>query len=505
MAPQKANRKQAKAHAMKFNLIVITNAIILFAAAGVFAHPLGNFSVNQYSKLEAGKTGIAIRQVLDLAEIPTFQETPSIDADKDGTLSDGELRAYLARISPAYLANLKLWMNGAERPIRVVKDAILINVGAGGLQTLRIEWDLAADVEPRDPENKINFRNDNYPERIGWREIVVNRVAGVEVFNSSAFGSGVTDELNAYPQESLSSPLDERAAEFSFALGSLPVGAKLLRNRDGHAAPAVQQDRLAALISVPKITPLIALFGLLFAFGLGAAHAMSPGHGKTVVGAYLVGSKGTPAHAIFLGLTVTVTHTLGVFALGIITLLASNYILPETLMPFLSFFSGLIVLYIGLTMFKTRLLALLGAAEHHHRSHIAPDHEHDLHDHVPHSHDGHSHTHGGTTHTHVPPENITWKSLLALGVSGGLLPCPSALVLMLSAVNLNRVGYGLVLTLAFSFGLAATLTCVGLLFLYGGKLFDGSGLKQNPIFRVVPVVSAFVIACLGAVICYNSI
>ena len=245
---------------------------------------------------------------------------------------------------------------------------------------------------------------------------------------------------------------------------------------------------------------MIALFGLLLAFGLGAAHAMSPGHGKTVVGAYLVGSKGTPAHAMFLGLTVTITHTLGVFALGVVTLLASNYILPETLMPFLSFFSGLIVLYIGLTMFKTRLLAMLGAKDHDHGHH-----HHHSHDHGAHSHGDLEHTHDGTTHTHLPPESITWKTLLALGISGGLLPCPSALVLMLSAINLNRVGYGLILTVAFSLGLAATLTGVGLLFLFGGKLFDGNALKQNPLFRAIPVVSAFVITCVGAVICYNSL
>ena len=105
----------------------------------------------------------------------------------------------------------------------------------------------------------------------------------------------------------------------------------------------------------------------------------------------------------------------------------------------------------------------------------------------------------------MPPEDITWKSLLALGISGGLLPCPSALVLMLSAISLGRVGYGLVLTLAFSFGLAATLTAVGLVFLYVGKAFGGSSLAQNRLVKTLPVFSAFVIACVGAVICYNSL
>ena len=116
-----------------------------------------------------------------------------------------------------------------------------------------------------------------------------------------------------------------------------------------------------------------------------------------------------------------------------------------------------------------------------------------------------THTHDGNTHSHALPDEITWKSLMALGISGGLLPCPSALVLMLSAINLNRIGYGLILTIAFSFGLAATLTVVGLVFLYGGKLFSGSKLGESRIIKALPVFSAFVIACLGAVICYTSL
>ena len=265
------------------------------------------------------------------------------------------------------------------------------------------------------------------------------------------------------------------------------------------------------------------LFGVLLAFGFGAMHAMSPGHGKTVISAYLVGSRGTIKHAIFLGLTVTITHTLGVFALGLITLFATNYIRPEKMIPFLSFVSGLLVFFIGLSLFKNRLFKALGWQSHNEHSHehgehlhsseqfsAQPDDEsdqpHDHHSQGAHTHgDGLTHTHGGTAHTHLPPENITWKSLLILGVSGGLLPCPSALVLMLSAISLNRIGYGLILTVVFSIGLAATLTSVGLLFLYGGKLFGSSRLAENRIFKALPVASAFVIACIGAVICYNSL
>lgn len=497
--------------------------LIACAAASATAHPLGNFSVNQFSRIEIEKSQIKLRAALDMAEIPTFQLKSEIDADKDGAYSQAELHAYAARITPDYVANLQLSVNGSAIILREAAKNIALKQGEGNLPTLRIEWDLTSDLPETAAINQVAFENKNFTERLGWNEIVISRTDGISVFDSTAFGSSLTDELNAYPQETLNAPLAERKASFSFTTGSAPANAELLQNRDGHITAAVQKDQFAELINVPEITPAIALFGLLLAFGLGAMHAMSPGHGKTVVGAYLVGSRGTFKHAVFLGLTVTVTHTLGVFALGLITIFASNFILPEKLMPFLSFVSGLLVFFIGVSLFKDRLFSALGwkAASHHHNhghdhahdnshehghshAHHAHDHHSHGHDHHHHSHDGLTHTHGGSTHTHLPPEDITWKNLLALGVSGGLLPCPSALVLMLSAISLGRVGYGLILTLAFSVGLAATLTAVGLVFLYVGKAFGGSSLAQNPLVKGLPVFSAFVIACLGAVICYNS-
>lgn len=499
---------------MKIIVHIVTALLLL--AASVAAHPLGNFSINQFSRIEVGERQIRIAQVLDMAEIPTFQAASIIDTNKDGTLSDTEMAVYANAILPEYLGKLSLTVNDLPVPISPGEVTAAAQAGAGGLQTLRIKWSFTADVATTKKADRIVFRNENYAERLGWREMVVNGAQGVAVFDSTAFGNSASEELTSYPAESLALPLNERSAEFSSALGVVPEGNRPLQNRDGHLTPQKQKDRLAELIAVPEITPVIAILGLLVAFALGAFHAMSPGHGKAVVGAYLVGSRGTPKHAAFLGLTVTITHTLGVFALGVLTLFASNYILPEKIMPFLAFFSGLIVLYIGLTMFKTRLFAALGLGgngghSHHHASHThshgtEPGHHHD------HGTEGHSHsadlfthTHDGHTHSHVPPEAITWKSLLALGVSGGLLPCPSALVLMLSAINLNRVGYGLVLTLAFSVGLAATLTAVGLLFLYGGRIFNGTKLQHNPVMKALPVCSAFVIACLGAWICYSSL
>ncbi len=507
----------------KVNYIYSAILIFVFAVLAT-AHPLSNFSVNHYSRIEVEKSQVKIRAVLDMAEIPTFQAAQKIDADKDGTLSAAELDAYAENLTPDYMANLQLSVDGSPIALRSTYRKISLPPGSGNLPTARIEWDLTGDLPNLDLNavHNLKFENKNGEERVGWNEIVVERVGGINIFNSTAYGSGITDELKAYPGENLNAPLAEKKAEFSFTSSLLTNHAEPLQNRDGHISAPIEKDRFAELIK-GDLTPSIILFGLLLAFGLGAMHALSPGHGKTVVGAYLVGSRGTFKHAVFLGATVTVTHTLGVFALGLLTLFASEYILPERLMPFLNFVSGLLVLFIGLTLFKNRLFTAFGHASDDHpvHDHIDPreygddnhsrgrdNYEHlsfenDNHDN--HEQDGLTHTHGGSTHTHLPPKTISWRSLLALGISGGLLPCPSALVLMLSAISLNRIGYGLLLTVVFSFGLAATLTSVGLAFLYVGKFFDNPKLSGNKIINAMPVFSAFVIACLGAVICYNSI
>ncbi len=478
---------------------------ILLTAVSAIAHPLGNFSVNQFAKLEIGTSQLKTRQVLELAEIPTINELRIIDANADGQYTDDELKAYVSGLSSSYLPNIAITIDGQAVPFEIVNSKAELREGSGGLSILHIGWDLTSPLPSGMTAGKVTYANKNYSDRIGWNEIFVNPASGTTIYDSSVFGNAVTDELKSYPEDSLTSALAEKNAAFSFTRLSPPADAKLLQTRDGKALSVAKKDSFAALIDVPEITPWIAFVGLLAAFGLGAMHAMSPGHGKTVVGAYLVGSKGTAKHAAFLGLTVTITHTLGVFALGFITLFASNYILPERLIPILGFVSGILVLYIGLTMFKSRLLEALGVKSgggHHHHDH-GDGHTHDHGDHS-HSHGEHAHSHGGVEHTHMPPENISWKNLAALGISGGLLPCPSALVLMLAAITVNRVGYGLLLTLVFSFGLAATLTAVGFAFLYLGRIFDRPSLANNRIIKALPVFSAFVITCLGAILCYNS-
>ena len=488
-------------------------AVVVCCSVVAFAHPLGNFTINHFTRIEVGAEKVRLRYVIDMAEIPTFQELQWITGKSEGPPSKAELDAYAGRVTARYAEGLLLVVDGAHLPLRVLATQANLLTGAGGLQTMRVECDFVATI-PSDSlaaVRRLRFEDHNYPDRIGWRELVVSPLSGTSVFNSSVYGSSITDELKAYPADMLAAPLDERAAELSFTRSAIPAGARVLLARDGRPAAAPTRDRLVELIAVPKLTIGVALFGLLIAILLGGLHALSPGHGKTVVGAYLAGSRGTARHAAFLGLTVTITHTAGVFALGVATLLASQYVVPERLFPVLSLLSGAIVVAIGASLLIRRLRA---AANWHSHADVRDGHGHSHHEHThAHEHDQAGdptkpHSHGGRVHSHLPPgadgSPVTWRSLLALGISGGILPCPSALVVLLAAISLHRVGYGLLLVVAFSAGLAGVLTAVGLAFVYAGRLLKSTG-GFGRVARVLPVFSALVITCAGIAICYEAL
>jgi ABC-type nickel/cobalt efflux system permease component RcnA len=246
-------------------------------------------------------------------------------------------------------------------------------------------------------------------------------------------------------------------------------------------AQTVRGDSLARLLHQANLGWGAVLAGLAMAFGLGAIHALSPGHGKTIVAAYLVGSRGTARHAAFLGGMVTFTHTVSVFFLGLVTLFLSRYVLPETLYPILGTVSGLSIVWIGGTLFYKRYRKAFGHAHEHPHAH---DHMHE-----------HHHAH---VHSHVPESDVTLTGLVALGASGGLVPCPSALVLLLSSVALGRVGLGLILLVAFSAGLATVLTAIGMTVLFAKDLLpDSQKTAGSAAFRYLPVASAAVITAVG--------
>jgi nickel/cobalt exporter len=271
--------------------------------------------------------------------------------------------------------------------------------------------------------------------------------------------------------------------------------------------PGVAQngDSLSNLLRQSDLGLSAMLLALAAAFGFGAAHALSPGHGKTIVAAYLVGSRGTFKHALFLGAMVTFTHTLSVFLLGLGTLFLSQYIVPDKIYPVLGAISGLMIVFIGGSLFYKRLGKLVAqtaaGGHHHHEPAFAHAHSHaggNDHHHG-HGHDQ-DHQHGPGGHTHVPEGEVTFGSLMGLAVSGGMVPCPSALVLLLSAIALGRIGLGLLLLTSFSLGLAIVLIAIGCLVLYAKHLLpDSPKVTNSPGFQMLPVASAAVITVVGLV------
>ncbi|MEO1145072.1 MAG: sulfite exporter TauE/SafE family protein [Cyanobacteria bacterium J06638_22] len=266
------------------------------------------------------------------------------------------------------------------------------------------------------------------------------------------------------------------------------------------AHPNHAEPDLLRLLEPEAMTPSLLLASLSLAVGLGAAHALSPGHGKTMAAAYLVGNRGTPWHAVVLGVTTTVTHTLMVFILGAIALLAAQVGWADHIYPVLSLLSGVIVLVIGAKLLYERWGAVSAELEHnqaHH--HHGPTHHGHSHD-QPHHHHGHSHAHVHGEHSHpLPASNI-----LALGIAGGIVPCPSALVLLLSAIALHQTAYGLALVTAFSLGLTLVLVGIGLSIIYSRQWFDQ--LPLNPrIFRYLPIASAIIIMAVGAMLTAQAI
>jgi ABC-type nickel/cobalt efflux system permease component RcnA len=470
------------------------------------AHPLGNFTVNHYARVEPAGDRVRIVYVLDMAEIPTFQEKPRIDPNPD---------AYASQRAEDIRQNLLLTLNGAPAPLRLEQRSLSFPDGAGGLQTLRLEATYSADLRDADPSSTVDlvFRDDNDPTRIGWREIIARPgAAGTEIQQTSVPQQDTTNELRQYPEDLLNSPVTVREARLSFVPGAAAARPPLAST--GVGVLDRTRSALAELANGSELTPAFIVFAMGVAIVLGAAHALQPGHGKTVVAAYLVGSRGTAKHALFLGGTVTATHTAGVYALGLVTLFLSQYILPERLYPILEIASGLLVVVIGLWLFGQRLLAATGVRRPQAHAHTH-DHGHDDdHDHshaATHSHaDPHpaatsgarteTHSHGGKAHSHAMPQRVTWKSLLALGVSGGLLPCPEALMVLLITIAAHRVLFGLLLIVSFSTGLAAVLVGFGLLLVYARGFFSRINLSGGLVPRLLPVVSALVIVIAGGVI-----
>ena len=277
---------------MKKNFIGLFILLAAFAVS-LSAHPLGNFSVNQFSRVEVEKSQIKVRSILDLAEIPSFQLKGEIDTDKDGTFSQGELDVYAARITPDHISNLKLTVDGKTIGLRECQnDRFARRRGQYAFNSRRMGFCRRFTDGKFRRVTVSNLKIKIMPDASAGTKSSSGATGGINIFDSTAYGSGVSDELKAYPQESLVIRAFDRThgGIFFYVKRSSGERAVLAKPRRTRYRAGSKKTDFAELISVPEITPSIILFGLLVAFGLGAMHALSPGHGKAVVGAYLVGS-----------------------------------------------------------------------------------------------------------------------------------------------------------------------------------------------------------------------
>ena len=545
-------------------LLAVLIALIALAVAGVVsAHPLGNFTISRYSALTLRAAAVNVHYVIDMAEIPTFRERQAMDGDGDGAISAAEEAAWLATTVPDLAANLRLTVDGAPVALAAQSQTLTFPPGQGELPTLRLELQLSAALPPvtQGQARSLEYEDGNFAGRLGWQEVVASAADG-SLLDSSVPATGLSNELRDYPADLLQSPPAVNRATVRHAPAAVAAATA-----DGDvsetAAVAVNRfssDEFANLLGRTLDTPGALVAALLVAVGLGAAHALTPGHGKTIVGAYLVGSRGKARHALLLGLVTTITHTAGVFALGFFVLAASEFILPERLYPWLGVLSGLLVVVIGLSILRghvghwlARRRGDAGHDEHFHyhfgggHSHptdltgfpkpvrssvitpggtgalafagvsdgtaivsVAREHSHSQHGHEhAHTHDDdHAHDHDhphdhAHDHDHITAgdDALSMRNLLALGISGGLLPCPSALILMLSAIALHQVGLGIALIVAFSLGLAGVLTAIGLFMVYAGKLLERLPIRHSALTtRFLPMASATFITLAGLLI-----
>ena len=534
--------------------------------AVALAHPLGNFTINHYAGLRVGPERIDLDVVIDQAELPTFTERQRIDSDGDGSVSDDELEAERLAACGRLAGSLSLTVDGKVATLTAFAAGISLPPGAAGLSTLRTVCEYTAPIAAGDTGATVAFEDRSFPRRIGWREIRVQgdgttRVRWLDRLDRGQACAGgpvggprqrAADRLPVLagrpaadddrgelpgtgrwpdpravrgprrqpaPRRRRSRPPPRRPSPTPAGIGSVvaPVGAAPgptaipgSASIPTGAVPGGVQDQIAGLLATKDLSPLALIGSLLLAAFLGALHAVSPGHGKTVMAAYLVGSRGSARHAAALGLTVTVSHTLGVLALAAVALFAAQLIPPERLYPILGVASGATVIGIGcwLLVGRLRLMRTSRAL----RPRTPPSTSMRRHDHE------HEHPHDRTststprrrrpastataacaTRTCRSGGDLTWRSLFALGLAGGLVPSASALLLLLGSLAANRAGYGLVLVVAFGAGMAIVLAGIGLALVYATRWIErvprGSSFQRA--WDLLPLGTALVVVVAG--------
>ncbi|WP_435297831.1 nickel/cobalt transporter [Streptomyces sp. YPW6] len=514
------------------------------AAPHATAHPLGNFSVNHHTGLVLRPDRIDAHIVVDRAEIAALQERPTVDADRDGTISDGESRAYAEKTCSSLSGQLHLNVDGTAVDWSRSSAALEYQKGEAGLQTSRLTCRLSAPAELGAPA-EIRAETDYDTRRVGWHEMTATG-QGLSITRSDVPATSATRELRQYPEDPLASALDQRTAALNTEPGqgaTLPAVADLPGAGVISAALAKVTGAFDTLVGARQITLPVGLLALLLAIVLGASHAAMPGHGKTIMAAYLAGRRGTRRDALTVGATVTLTHTAGVLVLGL-ALPVSTHLAGESVLMWLGASSGLLVTGIGLWLLTGAVRGRPQHNHHHHGPHHGHSHSHSHgdvghhhgHDHGP---DG-PHDHGpvasptepGTApaadlrpevrvatlappdHEHLPSSTSTppkstrrasRSGLVGMGIAGGLVPSPSALVVLLGAVALGRTAFGVLLVFGYGLGMAATLTLAGLLLVRLRERIESHDrtrtLRHNPLLRKLvrtgPVITALLVVCVG--------
>jgi nickel/cobalt exporter len=447
---------------------------LLAATTSLGASPMGSFSVSHYTRLEVSAQGVAVTYVLDLADVPSYI-----------LLRDWKLKSPQTEMERKAVEQAQEWSKGLE--FRAGGKVVTQQFVSAHMRDERPAGvRITSTFSLPNVASPLQFEDHNFPDRFGWKEIVIFAGSSAQIVTTSHGGADRSNELTAYPADAMTAAPQDLRASVDWRVSSSPaVPPRIVpipqpepvpppAGSDRPVPPTLpgptKSDFLSRLLAMSQIKWQWMLLGLAVAFGLGGAHALEPGHGKTIVAAYLVGSRGamrqTMRHAALLGAVVTFTHTISVFLLGLAMLVLSRSIVPGNIIKTLEVASGMAIVTIGAMLFFERLRQLRGRHAH--------------------------------VHSHLPDEEVTLGGLIALGVSGGLVPCPAALVMMLAAISFGHVGAGLVLMVAFSLGLAAVLMAVGMMVLYARSwLPNPAAAGRHPVLRLVPVFSALFIVCLG--------
>jgi ABC-type nickel/cobalt efflux system permease component RcnA len=489
----------------RFRIGVAFFSWLLLANAIAFAHPLGNFTINHLSKLSVSRERADVHYVLDMAEIPTYQAMRSVTPD--GKMDTTQLAAWARSESAELLPQLRLTEGGTPVPFALDATGAHTKRGAGGLPTLYLTLDAHARLPAASESRTFSYTDETFAGRLGWRDVVV------------APATEPTRELTQYPNALIGSPRELSSVEIALSargIARVTGVPEVTAATSGAALPGASQlrsNQLSDMLARGTSDWGFVALTFLVAIALGALHALEPGHGKTLLAISLVGARATVRQAAILALALTFAHTVGVLALGVAINLFKGYFVPETIYPWITLLSGVVIAIIGARAVQKQIESRRPLAHVHVHAHAAThDHVHE-HVHEPHGH-GHGHGHhthpeGAASHAHDDLEHarahaipgtapLTFGGTVWAAMSGGVAPCPAALVVLLAALALNEVAYGIFVIVAFSFGLAGTLTGLGIAVVRGASWLQGR--KQFERFVTYgPLVSATVISLIGAV------